>query len=548
MKRGHGLASAVVCIVAVLTLAACGGSGGSGGSDFDGVGDCTPIQAAVSSEKVGLMARLSSLFQDSPEGKGLAHCAAVVPTNVASGEAAGLLGAGWPKDSTDKPQPVIWSPASTSWVTQVAGRLGSDSLGESASIARSPLVIAMPEQMARQLGWPSKPVDLRALHDLCLDPKGWGRFGAAQSTWGRFKLGKTNPETSTSGQNMLLMQDYAAVNKQKDLTVDDITAGADFSRELESCVIHYGDTTGNVLQRVYDLDQEGKPLDYVSAVAVEETSVINYNMGNPSSGVVKDGTQLTAPRKKLVAVYPSGGSLQSDNPLVVLNTRVAPWASAEQRTAAQAFLKFAQSPAAQSVLGDFGFRPADPAAAPGGKVTADYGVDPKQPTTLLPQPSPEVTAAAKQQWNSYRKPSSVLELLDVSGSMGQPVSTGGPSRIDAAIASASATLGHFRPTDNVGVQVFTTDNLGAPTVTTIPTSRRLAGMRRTCAISSGRCRPSSVRRCTTPSPKPTTAWLPVRSPAGSTPSCSSATAKTRTHAHTTSTPCSPSCEVPRVRK
>ena len=416
------------------------------------------------------------MFQSSEEAKSLANCAKLVLTDTPSGEATELLKNQWPTTQTDKSRPVIWSPASSSWVNQVTDTLGTQTIGTAESIARSPVVIAMPELMAQRLGWPANPVGLRDLHDLCLDPSGWGKFGAATALWGGFKLGKTNPYTSTTGQNILAMQNYAASGKQSDLTEADVAAADQFSRELESCVIHYGDTTGNVLKRAYDLDAIGQPLGYVSAVAVEETSVINYNLGNPSSIALEDGKSFTKPKSRMVAVYPSDGSLQSDNPLVVLDPIVAPWVTQDQRDAAVAFQKFATSPVAQKVLGDFGFRPADDTIPPSGLVSAEYGVDPLQPAVQLKEPSVSVVAAIKRQWDDVRKPSSVLELIDTSGSMGLGISEhDSRSRMQIAIESASSTLGHFRTTDQVGLRTFTTDPNGMPIISDIRPVSPLAG-------------------------------------------------------------------------
>lgn len=438
----------------VLTACSSGTTDTDVASDFGEIGDCTPITAAISSEKMGLFKELSDLFQSSSEASSLANCAKIDPIDSPSGEAAQLLKNHWPLSESVKKRPVIWSPASSSWVNEVTGAFGVDSIGESVSIARSPVVIAMPEPMAQALGWPDQPIGLRDLHNLCLDEAGWGKFGPGAGSWGDFKLGKTNPYSSTTGQNILLMQDYAATGKQAGLTREDVTAATEFSRELESCVIHYGDTTGNVLDRAYDLDQQGQPLGYISAVAVEETSVINYNIGNPTSAFIKEGDVLTKPRGKMVAVYPSEGSLQSDNPLVVLNNATADWVSPEQREAAVAFQKFALTPAAQKVLGDYGFRPADPSATPTGLVSAEYGANPALPSILLEQPSVAVTTAAKQQWDDVRKPSRVLVLIDRSGSMGNDAGNG-QTRIQVAKDSVSLTLDHFRPQDELGVSTFT---------------------------------------------------------------------------------------------
>jgi Ca-activated chloride channel family protein len=440
-------------------LSGCTPSNGGDTPNPNDLGDlngCTPVVAAVSSEKVNLFTELADRFKDSPEGKALATCAAIVPRDVASGEAARLLNAGWPTDQTTTPAPALWSPASTTWTSQVAEVQGESMVPNPQSFARTPVVMAMPKQMAVTLGWPDKAISLNDLRDLCLDPKGWGKFGGAKSLWGSFKMGKTNPTTSTTGRNILLMQNYAAAKKTEGLTEADVAAGTQFSKEFESCVIHYGDTTGNVLNRLYDRDKNNQPLNYISAIPLEETSVINYNLGNPTSRVVKPGEQLTKPKEPLVAIYPAEGSLVSDNPVVALGT-AAPWVTPEQRTAAEAFVKFVQTPAAQSMLGDFGFRPTDPAAKPGGRITTENGVDPTKPAVLLEAPSVAVASAATRQWNELRKASKVLYLLDGSGSMREAMGNGSDqSLMQGAISSASSTIDHFRGTDEVGVWVFTT--------------------------------------------------------------------------------------------
>lgn len=457
--RRAGIIASVALISIAMTGCISSGPSPDNSYEFD-AGDCTPVIAAVSPEKMNLFTELASLFNDSDQMKNLDRCARVFPVDVSSGEAARLLKLddAWPEAETPKPRPVIWSPASTIWTSEVAADAGEALVADPKSFARTPVVFAMPELMAKTLGWPEQNIGLKDLHDLCLNPNGWGEFGKAEALWGSFQLGKTNPNTSTTGLNTLLMQSYAASGKTEGLTEADILAAESFSREFESCVIHYGDTTGNVLQRVYDQSQAGKSLGYVSAIAVEETSVINYNLGNPKSmAKPDDGEEFVPPAEgeRLIAIYPEEGSLVSDNPLVTLGGPQAPWVSAEQATAAAAFIEFALTDTAQAVLDDFGFRPANPKTPVAGLFSEKNGVNAAYPTIQLEQPNVTATTAAKQQWESIRKPSSVLELIDVSGSMDEPTSDNS-TRMKDAISSAQNTLDHFRPTDELGVWAFTT--------------------------------------------------------------------------------------------
>lgn len=66
-----------------------------------------------------------------------------------------------------------------------------------------------------------------------------------------------------------------------------------------------------------------------------------------------------------------------------------------------------------------------------------------------------VSFAATEQWDKIRKPSSVLMLIDVSGSMAESAGAG-KTRLEAAVDSAQNTLGHFRSSDRLGVWTFTT--------------------------------------------------------------------------------------------
>jgi Ca-activated chloride channel homolog len=319
------------------------------------------------------------------------------------------------------------------------------------SFARTPVVFAMPQTMATALGYPAKPIGLSEIEKLISDPNGWGSVG--KPLWGSFKIAKTNPNTSTTGLSVILMQSYAARKKAKDLTVADVQKSAAFSRVFESGAIHYGDTTGKVLQTLYNTTQNGaKGSGYVSAVALEETSLFNYNLGNPDSHTVQPGEKLRPPKEKLVAVYPSGGSMWSDNPTVVLR---APWVTPAKQAAGQAFLKFLKTNSAQELLPKYGFRPLDTSVDVSQYLNAEVGIDPAKPTIALPEPSADVVSAAIDQWADIRKPSAILELIDISGSMDEAAGDG-QSKLDGAIDGAQSTLGNFRRTDEIGLWAFTT--------------------------------------------------------------------------------------------
>ena len=113
------------------------------------------------------------------------------------------------------PRPVIWSPAATTWgaVAQPAPRRQ----GDAADGRRLHVVHAHAARdrharpMAEALGWPERADRLRRHPRAVPGPEGWAAFGHPE--WGPFRLGKTNPNFSTSGLSALIAQAYAATGK-----------------------------------------------------------------------------------------------------------------------------------------------------------------------------------------------------------------------------------------------------------------------------------------------------------------------------------------------
>jgi Ca-activated chloride channel family protein len=199
---------------------------------------------------------------------------------------------------------------------------------------------------------------------------------------------------------------------------------------------------------------------YVSAVAVEEKSVIDYNTGNPD-GVLDPGEEPRPPRVPLVAIYPEEGTLFSDNPFFVLD---APWVEDAEAAGARRFADFVGQPENQERVLEFGFRPANPDVPVLAPVTAANGVDPSQPTTLLEVPDPDVMIELLDRWEDQRKRARVMLVIDVSGSMSEAADPSGgavPTRLDLAKDAAINALDLFAEDDEVALRIFTTDIQGS---------------------------------------------------------------------------------------
>lgn len=451
--------AALVGVVAVLAVRAAGTGEDSPPptAQQDVPANCVALQLSASSEKAALLSQIAQGYaMDDGEADG--RCARVLVTSKASGGATEALARGW-DERIDGPRPDVWSPASSSWAGLLrqgtSGRDAPDLVGdgELASIAQTPLVIAMPKPMAETLGWPDTPLGWADVLQLARDPAGWGRFN---KPYGAFKLGKTNPNFSTSGLNATVGSYFAATGLSSDLQLTDLTKPAvvDYVRGVESAVVHYGDTTLTFLSNLQKADDAGQGLTYVSAVTVEEKSVWDYNQGNPTGDPATLGDHAK-PKIPLVSIYPKEGTLFSDNPYVVLQ---ADWVDDAKRAVAADFLAYVQSEGPQALFADAAFRSFD--GKPGERIVPADGMLPAEPRAVLSPPSPPVLAQVQDSWERDRKRAKVLLVLDVSGSMGEQVGSQGASKLDLAKKAAISAVDLLAPDDQVSLWVFSTEQDG----------------------------------------------------------------------------------------
>jgi Ca-activated chloride channel family protein len=421
LGRALVIALAVVAVAAAYVTSRDGG--GDNGSEQRAAGPpaagAARISFLYSPEKEELLAPLIKRFNASGAragGKRVFVDARVVSSGeVQTGVASGKL------------RPVMWSPASSFW-----GRLlnyeADQTLvaDDNPSIVRTPLVIAMWEQLADAYGYPRRQLGYEQLSELAVG--GWAAVGKPQ--FGSFKYVHTNPDFSTSGLSAVAASYYAAAGKLEGLTVADIARARAQVKRLERSIVHYGDTTLFIAQ---ELSRHG--LGYASAAAMEETTLIDFN-------------RQAADGPRLVAVYPSEGTFFSDNPLITLQ---GTWVTREQKRAGDVFAAYLKREITPEVAGRHGFRPADETAAPAGYVSAENGVDPAQPRRELQLPEPKVLARIKSTWRQDRKPANVMVVLDNSGSMGEE------NKLEHAKEGLRAFLAEAAPQDRVGLIKFSTD-------------------------------------------------------------------------------------------
>jgi Ca-activated chloride channel family protein len=323
-------------------------------------------------------------------------------------------------------KPTVWSPSSSLWKPVLNFEADRELAGESDPIFLTPVVIAMWKPMAEALGWPNKPLGLSDIIGLNNDPNGWGAVGHPE--WGKFKYAHTNPEVSSTGLSMVAMEFYAGANKVRGLTEDDVNQDAvkAYVQNIENSIVHYSSTT-----TIFKENVRKGGMDYISAVALEEVTVIELNK-----------TNMPVP---LVSIYPKEGTFSHDNPFIILN---GDWVTDEQRQAATMFKDFLLLPENQKNALSLGFRPANPNVQMGDPFTPTFGVDPTQPKTVLEVPQPKVLVTVKDLWNAYRKESNIILVLDVSPSMDDQ------DKLKNALDGIRGFVDQIRDVDQLGFIVF----------------------------------------------------------------------------------------------
>ncbi|WP_162466075.1 substrate-binding domain-containing protein [Streptomyces taklimakanensis] len=423
----------------------------------------TGITLASSPEKFELLEKLA----DDYNKKSKCSEGRVTVVSSASGDVFEGLTKGWRAEEQSNPTiPHVWSPASSSWVTMLPDKKHMpdgvhvvNDTEELPSIARTPVVLAMPATVAEKLGGP-EGIRWSTLEKMAGDPDAWQE--ATDGEAGTFKLGKTNPNYSTTGLATLLHSYAAAAGTSLDeLTVRHIQDASVRRRvaEVEKATLHYGETTLVYLCNLARADDKDKALDYVSVVPLEEKTVYDYNRGAATTGCPSDKDDRLEnfkPKEPLVAVHPADGTMVSDAPYAILST-----ADEDQRKVAENFLKFIQSDDRQKTVKEHGFRDKDGLLAP--DVAERIGVAESSKLKEWAPPKTEVIAEARKSWDAIRKPARILLVVDVSDSMNdyphsqKDAKDEKHSRLGHVKRALTEALDEFNAWDEVGLWEFSGD-------------------------------------------------------------------------------------------
>ncbi len=346
------------------------------------------LQVAYSPEKGELFRALTAGFNASKARTGdgrpiQVEAQELTPERMIQSAAEGQFHAISPDSS-------IWlDTLDRAWMAEQGTNVGV--VGETVRYAVSPVVLAMWEDVAREMGYPERAI-------------GWGDLldkaqGDPQFRW-------SHPSTSSaSGLLATLAEFYAAVDKTRGLTEEDAKAQPtlDYVSALEKTVRYYGEGEWAVVQQAL---AEGRA--YLDAFVCQEQLVVYFNERAVGRGQSDD---------RLVAIYPREGTLWEDHPLALLEL---PDLSPEARQAFGLLRDFLQSEESQRQILAAGYRPADlsiPLDSARSPLTPANGVDPTQPQTTLQIPSPSVIEVVRDVWWYTKRHTNVYLVVDTSGSM-----------------------------------------------------------------------------------------------------------------------------------
>jgi Ca-activated chloride channel homolog len=419
-----------------------------------GAAPCTVVTVLSSLENSEMVSRLVDGYNGQPRDVD-GTCVTVVATKDKSGLAAEDAAANFQNLPEDQ-RPTVWIPDASSWIGLARNTGGGASVpAESGSVGSSDIVLAMPQGLATAIGWDAEAPTWDDVFAASEDENAWADLGHPE--WGTFKLGKTSPLIASSGEAALLASYGSASGSLADLTADQIedTDITDEVRRHELATSHYMATPEHFLWHARQSEDAGSVADFLSAVIVDEKSVWDYNRGITSrDGVTR--VQSDPPEEQLVPIYPSDGYYEADNPAVVMT---GTWVDDAETTAGQDFLRYTATKQGQQIVRESGYRDLNGALDP---LVAEVGTLATDQTGALPFPSTRIIRASHEAFPEVRKRAEVLFLVDVSGSMEEPIA-GGKTKLAAAKDAITQALGHFTPGDNVGLAAFSADDDGAIT-------------------------------------------------------------------------------------
>ncbi|MEO3759439.1 substrate-binding domain-containing protein [Mycobacterium sp. B14F4] len=348
----------------------------------------------------------------------------------------------WPGDLGERP--ALWIPASSVSAARLEASAGAQTISDSRSLVRSPVLLAVRPQLKNALAqqnWSTLPrlqTNPTSLEGLNLP--GWGSLRLAL------------PLSGDSDASYLAAEAVAAASAPAGAPP---SAGTGAVNTLVAGQPKLADNNASTAMDAL-LDADDPAAAPVHAVVTTEQQLYQRSTG------LQDAKNVVA------SWLPPGPTATADYPTVLVS---GDWLSQEQQTAASEFARFMRKPELLGELAKAGFRVEG--ATPPNSDVVDF----------VPVPAPlsvgdaEMRATLANALTAPRESPAVTIMLDQS----MPTDEGGRSRLANVVAALNARLQALPPTSAVGLWTFDGTE-GRSDVATGPLSDPLNGQPRSAAL------------------------------------------------------------------
>ncbi|HKT06179.1 MAG TPA: substrate-binding domain-containing protein [Rugosimonospora sp.] len=430
-------------MIATLVSVAALGAGGYGAYHYLHGKTCTGgIQTLTISATPDIAPTVSSAADAWAKARGSCVTVTVTasdPADMAAAVAAqgSTILTGLGEASTKTRVTDVWIPDSSMWLQRLRQVAPARIPAAAPSIASTPVVLAMPQPIAKQLGWPAK---MPTWTDLL------SRLGASST----LHTGVVDPARDASGLSGLLALTRA------------VSAAPGADPQAATVALMRGLATGKSAVRADLLGKFPRASDLatvassLSVAPLTEQSLLGYNQGGPPV--------------PLAGIYLDPGPPAMDYPYAVMpGATPAVKVLAESLRTALSTADFRNRLAAANLRGPggtFGTGASLGTGTPAGPLPAGGAVDPRLAEQVL------------STWSAVTQPGRLLAVIDVSGSMLTPVPTaGGLTREQVTVKAAAQGLSLFDDNWSVGLWVFSTDMDGTKPYRVLSPIVPLAGER-----------------------------------------------------------------------
>ncbi|MGN9910538.1 VWA domain-containing protein [Phytohabitans sp. LJ34] len=341
---------------------------------------------------------------------------------IAAQHSVGLAGVGSANGTLELPD--VWLPDSSTWLVRLKTLAPGFTPSDGGSVARSPVVAAMPEPLAESLGWPEKKV-------------GWADLLKQMTTGTGLRTGIVEPTRDAAGLSGLLSLSAAA--------------GAGSNRQaqtaaLRSLAIGRSALRDDLVAKFPQASDAASLASGLSVAPLSEKDVIAYNAKKPPV--------------PLAALYVEPTPTPLDYPFAIM-----PGVDPAKAAAAEAVHDALDSGTFRDRLGAQGLR------SPDGTWGTGFAPPTGAPSPAGGPPSPTPNAGGKAAgdldplaldrslatWTAVTAPGRMLAVMDVSGSMLETVPEArNATRMAVTLAAAQAGLGLFDDSWALGLWTFST--------------------------------------------------------------------------------------------